>query len=167
MVSGVGGELERYNPWGLTTTKERGGGGQQTVLPAIPGTGASRPASSCSRKKLPGRLGLIIPFSSPPLAKGAKESRQQPREGPSCRRSTPAAGPGQGAGGQSSLGRRRPAFLWLVGGEGAAGSTGSGGTGAPTLLPEGVMGPKAKGLTPPQGLGDVTERGHFPCSDPF
>lgn len=77
------------------------GRGQQTLQPDIAGTSASRPAPSRSRKKLPGRLGLIILFSSPPLAKGAKESRQRPRAGPRSR-STPTAGPGQGAGGQSS-----------------------------------------------------------------
>lgn len=66
------------------------------VQTAIPGTRASRPAPSCSRKKLPGRLGLIIPFSSPPLAKGAKESRQQPREGPPSRVPLPPRGLGRG-----------------------------------------------------------------------
>lgn len=53
---------------------ETEGKGPQTVPPTIPRTRTSRSVSSCSRKKLPGRLGLIILFSSPLLAKGAKEA---------------------------------------------------------------------------------------------
>lgn len=110
--------LGKYNPWDLKTTEAGQGwgtGGRQglTVQPAIPETGASHPASSCSRKKLPGRLGLIIPLSSPPLAKGAKESRQS-REGPPSRVPLP---PRAWAGGwrppSFSPAGRRGASWWL------------------------------------------------------
>lgn len=97
----------RSNPWVLTPAPsgQSGGGetdrGRQIVRPTIAGIRASRPVSSCSRKKLPECLGLIILFSSPVLAKGAKESRQQPGEEPPSCCSTPAMprGPEAGAGG--------------------------------------------------------------------
>lgn len=87
VTPGLAKGLGRDNPWGLKTTEAGQGWGEEglRVRTAISGTRASRPAPSCSRKKLLGCLGLIIPFSSPPFAKGAKESRQQPREGPPSR----------------------------------------------------------------------------------
>ena len=65
----------KYNPWGLVTAMAGQGvvgRGQQTLQPYIPGTRASRPVPSCSRKMLPGRVGLIILFSSPPPCQGGK-----------------------------------------------------------------------------------------------
>lgn len=97
---------------------------------------ASRPASSSSRKKLPECLGLIILFSSPVLAKGAKESRQQPGEEPPSRCSTPATPRGPEAGAE--------------GGEAGSQSTSQAPAGTAQFFPGSW---KGRGLLAPQAPG--------------